>query len=121
MESARRDIGASAQAALAHAQPLATHVYADRGPVKSTAGSLLDLKLGGLLLSGVETVGNGVALTLLNPGDEAVDAAIGPGLLKPSTASRTSLSGDKPEALAVNGGTVRVVVAPRAWTRVELH
>lgn len=121
LPSPRRDIGASAQAALAHAQPLATHVYADRGPVKSTAGSLLDLKLGGLLLSGVETVGNGVALTLLNPGDEAVDAAIGPGLFKPSTASRTSLSGDKPEALAVNGGTVRVAVAPRAWTRIELH
>lgn len=119
--SARRNIGASAQAALAHAQPLATHVYAERGPVQSTAGSLLDLQLGGLLLSRVETVGNGVALTLLNPGDEAVEAAIGAGLFKPTKASRTSLSGDKPEALAVNGGAVRVTVAPRAWTRIELH
>lgn len=119
--SARRDIGASAQAALAHAQPLATHVYADRGPVQSTAGSLLDLKLGGLLLSGVATVGDGVALTLLNPADVAVEAVIGPGLFKPAKASRTSLSGDKAEALAVSDGAVRVTVAPRAWTRIELH
>lgn len=119
--SPRREIGASAQAALAYAQPLASHVYADRGPVRSTAGSLLDLKLGGLLLSRLETAGDGVALTLLNPGDDAVEAAIGPGLFKPAKASRTSLSGDKPEGLAMNGGEVRLTVAPRAWTRIELH
>jgi hypothetical protein len=119
--SPRREIGASAQAALAYAQPLASHVYADRGPVRSTAGSLLDLKLAGLLLSRLETAGDGVALTLLNPGDDAVEAAIGPGRFKPSSASRTSLSGDKPEGLAVTAGEVRLTVAPRAWTRIELH
>jgi hypothetical protein len=82
---------------------------------------LLDLKLGGLLLSGVATVGDGVTLTLLNPGDAAVEVAIGPGLFKPQKASRTSLSGDKAEALAVDDGAVSVTVAPRAWTRIELH
>ncbi|MBN9314959.1 MAG: hypothetical protein J0I99_04415 [Devosia sp.] len=118
--SPRRDLGAAAQAALAYAQPLATHVYAERGPVKSTAASLLKLELGTALLTRLETDGNGLALTVLNPGDSPVEAKVGAGGFKPTKASRTSLSGGGGEALAVNGGRIGFTVGPRAWTRIAL-
>jgi hypothetical protein len=118
--SPRRELGASAQAALSYAQPLAAHVYAERGPVKATAASLLLLDLGSALLTRLETDGNGVALTVLNPGDSAVTAKIGAGSFKPSKASRTPLSGGAGETLPVSGGAVSFTVAPRAWTRIAL-
>ncbi len=120
LPSARRDLGASAQAALAYAQPLATHVYAERGPKQRSAASLLDLDLGTALLTRLEADGAGVALTLLNPGDAPVAAKVGAGSFKPGKASRTSLSGDHPESLPVTGGSVSFTIAPRAWTRIAL-
>ena len=118
--SPRRELGASAQAALSHAQPLAAHVYAERGPVKSTAASLLKLELGTALLTRLEADGKGVALSVLNPGEAAVHATVGSGSFKVTKASRTSLSGGAGEALAVNGGSVGFTIAPRAWTRIAL-
>jgi hypothetical protein len=118
--SPRRELGASAQAALSYAQPLAAHVYAERGPVKATAASLLQLDLGTALLTRLETDGNGVALTVLNPGDSAVTAKIGAGSFKPTKADRTPLSGAAGEALPVSDGAVSFTVAPRAWTRIAL-
>lgn len=116
----RRELGASAQAALSYAQPLATHVYAERGAVRSTAASLLTLDLGTALLTRLEADGNGVAITVLNPGDAAVSARVGAGTFKPTKASRTPLSGGAGEALPVAGGSVAFTVAPRAWTRIAL-
>lgn len=118
--SPRRELGASAQAALSYAQPLATHVYAERGPVRSTAASLLSLDLGTALLTRLEADGNGVAITVLNPGDAAVEAKVGGGTFKPTRASRTPLSGGAGEALPVAGGSVAFTLAPRAWTRIAL-
>src|SRR5690606_23322491 len=119
--SGRRALGTSAQAALAYAQPLAAHVYAGRGPVKSTAASLLRLDLGTALLTRLEAAGDGVALHLLNPGDEPVEARVGAGSFRPTRANRTSLSGEPGEALSVNNGSTSFTIAPRAWTRIELH
>lgn len=119
--SARRALGTSAQAALAYAQPLAAHVYAGRGPVKGTAASLLQLDLGTALLTRLEAAGDGVALHLLNPGDEPVEARVGAGSFRPTRANRTSLSGEPGEALSVNNGSTSFTIAPRAWTRIELH
>ena len=101
-------------------QPLAAHVYAERGAAKSTAASLLNPDLGPLLLTRIEADGNGVALTLLNPGGDTVEARIGAGTLKPAKANRTTLSGEVLEALPVNG-KVQFTVAPRAWTRVAIY
>lgn len=115
----RQALGVAAQQALTYAQPPAVHVYAGRGPVKSDAGSLLRPELGSVLLTGLERDGEGVALTLLNVGEEAVDARIGPGAFVPQRALRTSLSGEALEPLPCDGA-VSVRVAPRAWTRVLL-
>ena len=118
--SARREIGASAQAALAYAQPLAAHIFAERGTVRTGEASLLKPELGTALLTRLEQSGNGVALTILNPGDAPVAARIGAGSFKPTKASRTSLSGDEIEPLPLSGGAVSFTVAPRAWTRIAL-
>lgn len=120
MPGARQELGKSVQGALARVQPLAAHVYAERGAVKSTAASLLNPDLGPLLLTRIEVDGNGVALTLLNPGGDTVEARIGAGTLKPAKANRTTLSGEVLEALPVNG-KVQFTVAPRAWTRVAIY
>lgn len=118
--SPRRALGASAQAALSYAQPVAAHVYAERGPVKGTAASLLKLELGTALLTRLETDGKGVAITVLNPGDSPVEAKVGAGSFTITKANRTSLSGGAGEALPMSGGTVAFTVAPRAWTRIAL-
>jgi alpha-mannosidase len=118
--SPRRELGASAQAALSYAQPLATHVFAERGPVRGTAASLLQLDLGTALLTRLEADGDGVALTVLNPGDAEVRAKVGAVSFKPTKASRTPLSGGAGEALPVNGGAVSFTIAPRTWTRIAL-
>ena len=73
-----------------------------------------------MLLTRLEAEGAGVALTLLNPGEAAVEAVIGAGDLRPARANRTTLSGAPLEALPCNG-EVRVSVAPRAWTRVAVY
>ena len=69
-----RSLGASAQAALAYARPPAAHLYAGRGELRHAAGALLTPDLGPLLLTRLEPDGDGVALTLLNPEDRAVEA-----------------------------------------------
>jgi len=116
----RQSLGASAQAALARVQPLATHLYTERGPVKSTAGSLLKPELNGVLLTRIERDGEGVAVTLLNPSDEAKEARFEAGAFVPAKAQRTSLAGEPGESLPVTGGVVRVPVGARAWVRVLL-
>ena len=121
LPSPRKDLGESIQGALARIHPLAAHLYAERGPIRHEAASLLTAELGPLLLTRIETEGSGVALTLLNPGDATVEARIGGGELKPVRASRTSLSGGQLEALPCDGGTARVTIAPRAWTRVAIE
>jgi alpha-mannosidase len=119
--SARRELGASAQAALAYAQPLATHVYAERGPVRDNAASLLKLDLGTALLTRIEADGNGVALTVLNPGDQPVEARVGAGSFKPTRANHTPLSGvGGGEMVPVSGGNLSFTVRPRAWMRIAL-
>ncbi|MDB5531028.1 MAG: glycoside hydrolase family 38 [Devosia sp.] len=120
LPSAKQGLGRSIQGALAQVHPLAAHLYAERGPVNSTAASLLTTELGGLLLTRLEVDGNGLALTLLNPSDETVEAGIGAGTFQPASAKRTSLSGAPLEPLPCDNGTVRISVAPRAWTRLEI-
>ncbi|HZY67591.1 MAG TPA: hypothetical protein VFE52_03345 [Devosia sp.] len=115
-----QDLGTAAQAAISRAQPVAAHLYAERGPVKSEAGTLLDVDVGPLLLTRLEAEGAGVALSLLNPGNEAVTARIGSGALTVAKASRTSLSGESEEELPVGSAGVEISVGPRAWTRVSL-
>jgi hypothetical protein len=117
----RRPLGESAQAAIARAQPLAAHVYAERGPVRAAAGTLLRTELGELLLTRLEAEGEGVALTLLNPSDAAVTAKIAAGTLAPKLATFTSLAGEEGEGLTVRDGVVAITVDPRAWVRVSVH
>jgi len=121
LPSQRQSLGTAVQGALARAQPLAAHVYAERGPIKHEVASLLTTELGPILLTRIEAVGTGVALTLLNPSDHAVEARIGAGTIKPASAHRTSLSGQKLEALSIASGTVSITVAPRAWTRLAIN
>ena len=83
-----RSLGASAQAALAYARPPAAHLYAGRGELRHAAAALLAPDLGPLLLTRLEPDGDGVALTLLNPEDRAVEAIVGPGALIPARARR---------------------------------
>jgi alpha-mannosidase len=112
-----RALGEAANEALSYARPPAAHVYAGRGAVRQAAGSLLATDLGPLLLTRLEPDGGDIALTFLNPGNEAATAILKPGTLKLSKARRTTLAGEPLEDLAVAGGEVRVAVAPRAWTR----
>ena len=120
LPSAKQALGLAAQAAIARSQPLAAHLFAELGPVKNSAGSLLATKLGPLLLTRLEPDGSGIALSLLNPSDEAVEARIGSGALKLKRANRTSMSGEVIEALNCTGD-VHVSVAPRAWTRIAVY
>ena len=113
-----RALGEAANEALAYARPPAAHVYAGRGAVRRTAGSLLAAELGPVLLTRLEPSGSGVALTLLNPEDKPAETSIGPGMLRPTRATRTDLAGAPLEELACKDGTFRLTVAPRAWTRV---
>jgi alpha-mannosidase len=106
---------------LARAQPLAAHLYAERGPVRQAAATLLKTELGPVLLTRLEAEGTGVALTLLNPSDAAVEVTVGGGALKPARASRTSLAGVALEAVPVTSGQVRLSVGPRAWTRLAVY
>ena len=94
------------------------HLYAERGPVKTTAGSLLDVDLGSLLLTRLERDGDGIALTLLNTGAKKETVSIGPGLVTPATARRTKLSGEAVADLAVTAGRVQAEIGPREWTRL---
>jgi hypothetical protein len=116
-----RSLGASANTALSYACPPAAHVYAGRGEVRRAAGALLDIDAGRLLVTRVEPEGAGVALTFLNPENDAADATIRPATLIPARARRTTLAGDPLEALPLSKGAVRVPVAARAWTRVVVE
>jgi hypothetical protein len=117
----RQPLGQSAAAALARTQPLAAHLYSGRGPVRHEHGALLDLDLGPLLLPRLEPDGEGVALILLNPEDQAVEARIAGGAMRVARAARTSLSGEPLASLAVAGNELRTEVAPRAWTRIAVY
>ena len=121
LPSPKQDLGKSVQGALARVHPLAAHLFAERGPVRNEAASLLATNLGPLLLTRLEAEGSGVALTLLNPSDEAVDARIGSGTLKLAKANRTTLAGTSLEVLTCSNGEVKATVAPRAWTRVAVY
>jgi hypothetical protein len=119
LPSETKSLGRSVVDALPHSHPLGAHLYAERGPVKAAAGSLLKPELGEVMLTRLEPNGNGVALTLLNPSDEAQDISISGGTLAPRKARRTSLSGKSIEELPCNG-KVTATIAPRAWTRIEI-
>jgi hypothetical protein len=114
----RQPLGQAAQIAVTYANPPAVHVYAELGPVKSTGGSLLKTGLGQLLLARVERDGEGIALTLLNPGAEKQAVSIGPGIVTPARARRTKLSGEAIGDLSVTDGQIRTEVGPRAWSRI---
>ncbi|HVY51073.1 MAG TPA: hypothetical protein VHA07_05870 [Devosia sp.] len=114
----RRPLAAAAQAAVTYANPPAAHLYAERGPVKAAKGSLFDIDAGALLLTRLERDGDGIALTLLNPGSDAQVATIRPGLVAPGKARRTRLSGETVEDLPVKAGAVTATVGPRQWTRL---
>ena len=116
-----RSLGAAAQAALAYARPPAAHLYAGRGELRQAAATLLEPSLGPLLLTRFEPDGDGIALTLLNPEDAALEGVIRPGAMRPAKARRTTLSGEPLEELACRDGTVTIPVAPRGWTRVLLE
>ena len=80
--------------------------------------SLESLQRNEALLRGFVT--DNLALSLLNPSDDAAEATIGAGSFGLKGASRTSLAGDVLEDLGA-GSAVTVSVAPRAWTRVLLR
>jgi len=120
MPGPRQQLGASIQSALARVQPLAAHLYAERGELRRPAASLLDVNLGPLLVTRLEPEGNGVALTLLNPSDETVEGRLGPADFRPVRANRTTLAGAPLEALDCANG-VTISVGPRAWTRLAIY
>jgi len=120
LPGAARPLGQAAQAAVARAQPLAAHLFAERGPIRAEAETLIKADLGDLLLTRIEPDGEGIALTLLNPSNEAVEGRIGAGSFVPRRAVRTTLAGEDKGALPV-GPDVKVTVAPREWTRVVLR
>ena len=115
-----RPLGEAVQDALSHCRPLAAHVFAGRGDVRQKAGTLLDTDFGPLILTRLEAAGRGIALTLLNPEDRPIDAVIRAGSFRPARAWRTSLDGERQDEIKVDGGEVRLPVAARAWTRLEL-
>jgi alpha-mannosidase len=120
--SAARALGTSVRDAIACAKPLAAHVFSGRGPERQTEGTLVATDLGGLILSRLESSGDrGIAMTLLNPEDRAVVAIVGPGILRPTRAWRTSLSGERLEDVDCNNGVVRMSVKARDWTRVVIE
>ncbi|WP_159592597.1 hypothetical protein [Chelativorans xinjiangense] len=119
LASKRRPLGIAAQEALPYAHPPAAHVYAGHGEARSTAATLIEVDIAPVLLTALEREGEGIALTLLNPESEAVEARLGGGIFQPRRAWRTSLAGDRIEELACDG-TVAVQIAPRQWTRVLL-
>ena len=96
------------------------HLYREHGPRRHRSAALFDLDLGGALLTGATALDGGARLTLLNPGDEPLEATIGPGVLTPSAAWRASLAGERGAPLPCDGGVVRSTLAPRAWSALEI-
>lgn len=114
----RQPLAVAAQTAVTYANPLAAHLYAELGPLKAAAGTLLDVDLGSLLLTRLERDGDGIALTLLNPSDAGQTVSIGPGVVTPAKARSTRLSGEATGDLPVIGGRVQTEVSPRGWSRI---
>jgi hypothetical protein len=114
----RQSLAAAAQTAVTYANPMAAHLYAELGPVKSATGSLLTTDLGQLLLTRIERDIDGIALTLLNPSSEKQSVSIGAGVVTPAKARRTKLSGETIGDLAVAGGKVQADIGPREWSRI---
>ena len=120
MPGKKRNLGDSAADALSRAQPLAHHLYAGHGEVKHPANSLLSIDANTLVLTRMEAVGEGIALTVLNLDDSAHQLRVGAGLFTPKRAERTTLAGEVIETLECDG-EVTLEVGPRAWTRLLLE
>tara|TARA_R110002124_G_scaffold63350_32_gene173352 strand:- start:6318 stop:8936 length:2619 start_codon:yes stop_codon:yes gene_type:complete len=116
----KRELGIAAAEALSRAQPLAHHLYAGHGALTNPTDGLLSIDADSLVLTRMETVPEGVALTVLNLDNDAHELRIGAGRVTPVAAQRTNLAGAVIETLACDG-SVRMPVAGRAWARLVVH
>lgn len=96
------------------------HIYRNRGPVRQPVGQLLDLDLGGALLTSLEAEDGGLALTVLNPSDNTEHLRIASAVFEFTAASQTNLAGALEENLPVANGATQLSLSARAWSRVRL-
>ncbi len=83
-------------------------------------GQLLDVEADGLLLTGFAREGDEVVIHVLNPDDRERSLALGSAALRILSANRTNLAGAAGDALAVEGGSIVLPVAGRAFTAITL-
>lgn len=96
------------------------HLYRERGEMKQPRAGLLDLDLGGSLLTGLKREGDKLFLKLLNPVDDTLKVMIGPDVLTPQTVTLTDLAGGSRKAVTCSGGKASLDLPPRAWCGLEV-
>ena len=111
----------SIQSALPYAVAPQLHWYKDRGPQQHQTAQLLDLKLNGVMLTGLENNEHGVTLHLLNPTNEPRTIQVHDGWLKLHAAHHLDLAGTRGDTLSIINGELRFELGPRAWTGLLLE
>lgn len=110
----------SIRSALPYAVSPQLHWYANWEPKQKPRAQLLDLDLGGVLLTGLKGQNDRLILHLLNPTDDSCPIRVSPGLFTPQYADLVDLAGNRIKALDVTRGSVSLDVAPRTWTGLHL-
>jgi hypothetical protein len=118
---AAEPIEQSVREALCQAVEPAVHVYKTRGAARHDGARLLDVELGTVILTQLETVDAGLTMTLLNPSDSPQQMQIGQGVFRFDSAAQEDLSGTAQRDLPLSGGRVSVEIAPRAWLKLHLR
>jgi len=102
--------------------PPSLHLYRSHGPRKYTQAHLLELDMGGALVTGM--VGDdmgGVSLYLLNPTDDLLSVTIGPGVVTPRAAWHMNLAGNLGDPIMCVEGRVALELPARVWTGVHME
>ncbi len=115
-----QELAESIRQALPYAVEPQLHAHRKQGPVRNPRAQLLALELGGAILTGLDTHGNGITLTLLNPEDVEQSVRIGPGAATFSSATQVTLAGEPVRNLPLTDGQARLVLSPREWTGIQV-
>ena len=102
---------------LPYAEPPRAHYYLGRA---QDAQRLLDLDLGGVILTGIKRSKASLTMFLLNPSSQTKTVSVGPGQIDYRKASRVNLAGQATETLATDAVEMTLTVEPRQWTGVRL-
>lgn len=106
------------ESTLPYAEPPRAHYYLGRA---QEAQSLLNLDLGGVMLTGIKVSGEYIDVFLLNPSSQEKTVSVEPGQVSYREAARVNLAGQHIETLGTGAAGTTLTVAPRQWEGIRLH